>query len=104
MSEGTSGILTDWLLTKADRGNGHTRLDDQHAGDQAWSDGNLVRPLVHGATYYARSPWCRTCCSTTPTVGRDRCDAGTSSDPVGSDLGIEVWLRRGGVRLPRRRL
>ena len=41
-----------WLLTKDERGNGATRLDAQHPGDQAWSEGNLVRALVHGATYF----------------------------------------------------
>ncbi len=45
--------LTDWLLTKSERGNAHTVLDDQHAGDQAWSTGNHARPLVHGRTYFA---------------------------------------------------
>ncbi len=42
-----------WLLTKSQRGNHSTRLDDGHPGDRAWSEGNLVRPLVHGATYFA---------------------------------------------------
>ena len=41
-----------WLLTSAERGNGATRIDDTHRG-RAWSDGNVVRPLVHGATYFA---------------------------------------------------
>jgi phosphatidylserine/phosphatidylglycerophosphate/cardiolipin synthase-like enzyme len=45
--------LTDWLLTQDERGNPRTRLDAQHPGQQAWSEGNLVRPLVHGATYFA---------------------------------------------------
>ena len=44
---------TDWLLTQAERGNPFTRLDDVHPGQVAWSEGNLVRPLVHGATYFA---------------------------------------------------
>jgi phosphatidylserine/phosphatidylglycerophosphate/cardiolipin synthase-like enzyme len=44
---------TAWLLTKSDRGNPCTRLDDGHPGEQAWSEGNLVRPLVHGSTYFA---------------------------------------------------
>ncbi|WP_197379743.1 phospholipase D family protein [Mycolicibacterium mengxianglii] len=34
-----------WLLTVAERGNPHTRLS-------AWSDGNAVRPLVHGSAYF----------------------------------------------------
>jgi phosphatidylserine/phosphatidylglycerophosphate/cardiolipin synthase-like enzyme len=42
-----------WLLAKRERGNGTTRLDEHHPGEQAWSEGNLVRPLVHGATYFA---------------------------------------------------
>ena len=44
---------TDWLLTQDERGNPRTRLDDGHPGRQAWSEGNLVRPLIHGATYFA---------------------------------------------------
>jgi phosphatidylserine/phosphatidylglycerophosphate/cardiolipin synthase-like enzyme len=43
----------DWLLTKAERGNPRTVLDARHPGDAAWSTGNHVRPLVHGATYFA---------------------------------------------------
>ncbi len=45
--------LSDWLLTQHERGNPATRLDDAHPGDEAWSEGNLVRPLIHGATYFA---------------------------------------------------
>ncbi|MGN6783113.1 MAG: phospholipase D-like domain-containing protein [Marmoricola sp.] len=41
-----------WLLTRAERGNAQTRLDDLHPGERAWSEGNLVRPLVHGSTYF----------------------------------------------------
>ncbi len=44
---------TDWLITVSERGNADTRLDDAHPGEQAWSEGNLVRPLIHGATYFA---------------------------------------------------
>jgi phosphatidylserine/phosphatidylglycerophosphate/cardiolipin synthase-like enzyme len=42
-----------WFLSAGERGNTAT---DVHAGDgpQAWSEGNLVRPLIHGATYFAR--------------------------------------------------
>ncbi|WP_426563269.1 phospholipase D-like domain-containing protein [Angustibacter sp. McL0619] len=42
----------DWLLTRRERANPLTRLDDLHDGDQAWSEGNHVRPLIHGATYF----------------------------------------------------
>jgi hypothetical protein len=43
---------SDWLLSRTERGNPSTRLDDRHGGNRAWSDGNLVTPLVHGATYF----------------------------------------------------
>ena len=42
----------DWLLTVPERANPATVLDDRHDSDQAWSGGNLVRPLVHGSTYF----------------------------------------------------
>ena len=41
-----------WFLTATERGNSRTRIDTRHAGDEAWSTGNLVRPLIHGATYF----------------------------------------------------
>ena len=43
--------VRDWMLTGEERRNNHSWLY-QH-GD-AWSDGNLVRPLVHGAAYFAQ--------------------------------------------------
>jgi phosphatidylserine/phosphatidylglycerophosphate/cardiolipin synthase-like enzyme len=51
--EGERDEQTDWLLSKDERGNPSTRLDDQHPGEAAWSEGNRVRPLIHGATYFA---------------------------------------------------
>ena len=44
--------LDDWYLTAAERGNPATRLDRRHRDGRAWTEGNTVRPLVHGATYY----------------------------------------------------
>jgi phosphatidylserine/phosphatidylglycerophosphate/cardiolipin synthase-like enzyme len=41
-----------WLLTPAERGNPDTRIDAR-GGDGSWSTGNDVRPLIHGATYFA---------------------------------------------------
>jgi phosphatidylserine/phosphatidylglycerophosphate/cardiolipin synthase-like enzyme len=46
-------LAASWLLTKAERANAQTVLDAGHPGDRAWSTGNHVRPLVHGATYFA---------------------------------------------------
>src|SRR3712207_5833080 len=37
----------DWLLTDDERGNASSGLP-------AWTSGNLVEPLVHGATYFDR--------------------------------------------------
>ena len=56
--------LNRWFLTARERGNSHTSLDSRHwqgaagaAGapgseDSAWSTGNQVRVLVHGAVYF----------------------------------------------------
>ncbi len=45
--------VTQWFLTSRERGNPSTRLDDRHRGGVAWTEGNLVRALIHGATYFA---------------------------------------------------
>jgi len=41
-----------WLLTKQERANARSRIDAVHPGDRAWSEDNLVRPLIHGSTYF----------------------------------------------------
>jgi phosphatidylserine/phosphatidylglycerophosphate/cardiolipin synthase-like enzyme len=43
----------DWFLTADERGNTATTLDSRHADGAAWSTGNRVVPLIHGATYFA---------------------------------------------------
>ncbi|WP_405587817.1 phospholipase D family protein [Streptomyces sp. NBC_01190] len=43
----------NWLLTPDERGNPATRLDLRGPEPAAWSRGNAVRPLVHGAAYFA---------------------------------------------------
>ncbi|MGO4689251.1 phospholipase D family protein [Glaciibacter sp. 2TAF33] len=43
-----------WFLRRAERGNLATEVHAGAAGSLAWSEGNLVRPLVHGSTYFAR--------------------------------------------------
>jgi phosphatidylserine/phosphatidylglycerophosphate/cardiolipin synthase-like enzyme len=45
--------LADWFLTADERDNPATRLDSRHPDGVAWSAGNEVRPLVHGAVYFA---------------------------------------------------
>ncbi len=44
---------TSWLLTGEERGNRATGVHSGQGGSPAWSVGNLVRPLVHGASYFA---------------------------------------------------
>ncbi|ARE73593.1 MULTISPECIES: phospholipase D family protein [unclassified Streptomyces] len=43
----------DWLLLPAERGNPATCLDRRRPDGTAWSTGNHVQPLVHGAVYFA---------------------------------------------------
>lgn len=45
--------IQDWFLSTTERDNSATRIDERHAPGVAWSSGNIVRPLVHGATYFA---------------------------------------------------
>ena len=45
--------VDDWFLQPGERGNDATDLDSRHPDGSAWSAGNEVRPLVHGATYFA---------------------------------------------------
>ena len=43
-----------WFLSDAERGNAATDVHAGGAESPSWSEGNLVRPLIHGATYFAR--------------------------------------------------
>lgn len=45
--------VDEWFLSSAERGNDATVLSRRRGG-RAWSSGNAVRPLVHGASYFAR--------------------------------------------------
>src|SRR4051812_4621885 len=45
--------MADWFLSAEERGNPATLLDRDKPAGQAWTTGNRVRPLVHGATYFA---------------------------------------------------
>lgn len=42
----------DWFLSAQERDNPDTTLDSRHPGSRAWTLGNDVRPLIHGATYF----------------------------------------------------
>ena len=43
-----------WFLTPNERGNPATDIDRLGEAGRSWVEGNLVRPLVHGATYFRR--------------------------------------------------
>jgi phosphatidylserine/phosphatidylglycerophosphate/cardiolipin synthase-like enzyme len=44
--------LDTWFLTARERGNPSTRIDSGHGDGTAWTSGNRVRPLIHGAAYF----------------------------------------------------
>jgi phosphatidylserine/phosphatidylglycerophosphate/cardiolipin synthase-like enzyme len=44
---------TEWFLSARERGNPATCLDSRHDDGLAWTAGNEVTPLVHGAVYFA---------------------------------------------------
>ena len=44
--------VEEWFLSAAERGNPATELDRRHPDGLAWSAGNDVEPLVHGASYF----------------------------------------------------
>ena len=48
-----SPAVSQWFLTADERGNSSTLLDRRHPQGLAWSTGNQVRALVHGAVYFA---------------------------------------------------
>ena len=96
----------DWLLTRPERGNPSTRLDDRHDGDHAWSEGNLVTPLVHGAPYFRalydaleRDPRRATWCSS-PT-GRATRTSGSPASPAREVVEVLGSRRRARRRRPR---
>ena len=45
--------IDDWFLKAIERGNPATILDSRRGDGLAWTTGNDVRPLVHGAAYFA---------------------------------------------------
>jgi phosphatidylserine/phosphatidylglycerophosphate/cardiolipin synthase-like enzyme len=46
--------VAKWFLLAEQRGNPATRIDRRHVDGRAWTEGNLVEALVHGARYFAR--------------------------------------------------
>lgn len=48
----TTSRASEWFLSRDARDNPATRIDEAHP-DEAFTTGNLARPLVHGDTYFA---------------------------------------------------
>src|SRR6195952_2961136 len=44
--------VEDWFLSASERSNPATQLDRRHGNGLAWTAGNDVAPLVHGAVYF----------------------------------------------------
>jgi hypothetical protein len=45
-----SGVPHPWFLTTEERGNRDTDVDGRRGDGRAWTEGNAVEALVHGAT------------------------------------------------------
>ena len=50
----SEGTLESWFLTAAERGNHATQIDKRRGDGRAWTTGNRVDTLVHGAAYFRR--------------------------------------------------
>jgi len=51
---GLAGGREHWFLSSSERGNDFTGLDRRRPDGLAWSTGNRVEALVHGAVYFER--------------------------------------------------
>jgi phosphatidylserine/phosphatidylglycerophosphate/cardiolipin synthase-like enzyme len=49
-----SSVPHPWFLTTEERGNRDTDVDGRRGDGRAWTEGNAVEALVHGATYFER--------------------------------------------------
>jgi phosphatidylserine/phosphatidylglycerophosphate/cardiolipin synthase-like enzyme len=52
--EAPDEALNSWFLESSERGNDFTALDRRRPDGSAWSMGNRVETLVHGAVYFGR--------------------------------------------------
>jgi phosphatidylserine/phosphatidylglycerophosphate/cardiolipin synthase-like enzyme len=53
-ADGVDSVLSAWFLSPLERGNPASEIDRRRGGDVAYTEGNDVRVLVHGAEYFAR--------------------------------------------------
>lgn len=49
---------SDWFLTPDERGNAASGIDRRNPDGASWTTGNIVRPLVHGRSYFERLVGC----------------------------------------------
>jgi hypothetical protein len=54
LDEASTTAPDGWYLTSAERGNEFSALDRRREDGAAWSAGNRVETLMHGATYFRR--------------------------------------------------
>ncbi len=52
--EGSTDVPGSWFLTSPERGNAFSGIDRRRLDGLAWSAGNSVETLVHGAVYFRR--------------------------------------------------
>jgi phosphatidylserine/phosphatidylglycerophosphate/cardiolipin synthase-like enzyme len=94
--------VQDWFLTAFERGNRATEMDRRRGDDRAWTEGNLVEALVHGATYYRRLLAVLGDCREGDLVGLTdwRGDTDERLDGEGTELGrVLTELARRGVQV-----
>jgi phosphatidylserine/phosphatidylglycerophosphate/cardiolipin synthase-like enzyme len=53
-NQASPGSPESWFLSGPERGNEATEIDRRHPDGAAWTTGNRVETLVHGATYFRR--------------------------------------------------
>jgi len=81
--------IDDWFLDPEERGNPATSIDRRRGDGRAWTEGNLVEALVHGAAYYPRLLAALRTLRAGDVVGLTdwRGDADQRLDGPGSELG-----------------
>jgi len=81
--------IDDWFLGPEERGNPATSIDRRRGDGRAWTEGNLVEALVHGAAYYPRLLAALRTLRAGDVVGLTdwRGDADQRLDGPGSELG-----------------
>jgi phosphatidylserine/phosphatidylglycerophosphate/cardiolipin synthase-like enzyme len=94
--------VEDWFLTAEERGNPATAVDRRRRDGRAWTEGNRVEALVHGATYHPRLLAATRLLREGDLLGLTdwRGDADQRLDGAGTELGaVLAGLARRGVQV-----